>query len=388
VNFGAPGTNAGFTSSNLSIASTQQNYGTPVTYQWNLNAQYEFIHSWTVELGYVGSRALRQPGIATSRNINEAQLVGNPLGTNTVNAPAIAAGLVTTNSVANAALRAPYLGFAASGLAMTDDESAFKYNSIQATVRKQFTHNFQIQGAYTYARSFVTQPSFNDPNVQFYSLNPQYHPQRLAVSYLWILPLGTHQGLLGKLTSGWGWSGVTILQDGTPLTAVDNRGGAIFGLQGSSTVLSTAEYCPGTNASMAASPGGVESRLGGRYSANGWFNPTTFNSTAACAVPVLPNSGTGATEWGNSSLGILLGPGQFNWDMSLTKTTTVGGIHEGATLTFRTEFFNTFNHPQFNNPPLASSIAGAINVNSSTFGNITSASVNPRLIQFALKYAF
>ena len=396
VNFGTPGTNAGFTSSNLSIASTQQNYGTPVTYQWNLNAQYEFIHSWTLELGYVGSRALRQPGIATSRNINEAQLIGNPANANqqgnTAAAPAITAGLVTgANTTANAVLRVPYLGFAASGLAMTDDEAAFKYNSIQATVRKQFTHNFQLQGAYTYARSFVTQPSFNDPNVQFYSLNPQYHPQRLAVSYLWILPLGTHEGLLGKLTSGWGWSGVTILQDGTPLTAADNRGGAIYGLNGASNIISTAEYCPGTNASMAASPGSTESRLGGRYSANGWFNPTTFNSTAACSIPNVLNANgtaTNGTGWGNSSLGILLGPGQFNWDMSLTKTTTVGGIREGATLTFRTEFFNTFNHPQFNNPPVASGIAGAENVNSSTFGNITSTSVNPRLIQFALRYAF
>jgi len=46
---------------------------------------------------------------------------------------------------------------------------------------------------------------------------------------------------------------------------------------------------------------------------------------------------------------------------------------------FRTEFFNAFNHPQFSNP--GTSITGA-------FGAITSASVNPRLIQFALKYVF
>ncbi len=372
-------------SSNLSIASTQQNYWTPVTYQWNLNLQYEFIHSWTLELGYVGSRAFHQPGIQTSRQINEAQLVGNPLGTNTVNAPAITAGLVTSNSTGNAVFRVPYLGFAPSGMLMTGDESAFKYNSIQATVRKQFTHDFQMQAAYTYARSFVTEPSFNDPNVQFYSLNPQYHPQRLAVSYLWALPLGAHEGLLGKLTSGWNWSGVTVLQDGTPLTAVDNRGGAIFGLNGASNLVATAEYCPGTNASMAASSGGTQSRLGGRFSTNGWFNPATFSK--ACAIPnALP--GITGTGWGNSSVGILLGPGQFNWDMSLTKTTTVGGIREGATLTFRTEFFNTFNHPQFNNPAASGGIAGTSNVNSGTFGQITSTSVNPRLIQFALRYAF
>jgi hypothetical protein len=67
--------------------------------------------------------------------------------------------------------------------------------------------------------------------------------------------------------------------------------------------------------------------------------------------------------------------------MSLTKTTKVGGIREDATLQFRTEFFNTFNHPQFSNPAV-------VDVSKSTFGQITTTSVNPRLIQFALKYAF
>lgn len=377
VNFGAAGTNAGASYSNLSIASSQQNYWTPVTYQWNLNAQYEFIHSWTLELGYVGSRAIHQPGITTGRQINEAQLVGNPIGSNVFNAPGIAAGLVTSNTVANAFLRVPYLGFAPSGLTMTGDESSFKFNSLQATVRKQFTRGFQAQVAYTFSRSFVTQPNYNDPNFQFYSLNPQYHPQRVAISYLYNLPLGTHDGLLGKLTSGWGWSGVTIIQDGTPLTATDVTGGSIFGLNNATGVSSTAEYCPGTGAANAGSPGSTEQRLGGRYSSVGWFNPSTFSKS--CPVPLV--AGTNGTGWGNSGLGILLGPGQFNWDMSLTKTTKVGGITEAATLTFRAEFFNAFNHAQFNNPQ-------TVDVNKGTFGQITSTSVNPRLIQFALRYAF
>jgi hypothetical protein len=67
--------------------------------------------------------------------------------------------------------------------------------------------------------------------------------------------------------------------------------------------------------------------------------------------------------------------------MALVKTTRVGGLREDATLQFRTEFFNAFNHPQFNNPAV-------VDVSKSTFGQITSASVSPRLLQFALKYAF
>jgi len=56
-------------------------------------------------------------------------------------------------------------------------------------------------------------------------------------------------------------------------------------------------------------------------------------------------------------------------------------IKESQSLQFRTEVFNAFNHPQFSNP--------ATNAGASTgFGLITSTSVNPRLMQFALKYFF
>jgi hypothetical protein len=47
---------------------------------------------------------------------------------------------------------------------------------------------------------------------------------------------------------------------------------------------------------------------------------------------------------------------------------------------FRAEFFNLFNHPMFANP--------ATGANQSTFGQITSMSVSPRVIQLALKYSF
>jgi hypothetical protein len=115
--------------------------------------------------------------------------------------------------------------------------------------------------------------------------------------------------------------------------------------------------------------------LNGLAGGNGYLNGVAqgvFTTT-----PVIGN-GTG---FGNSGLDTVLGPGQSNWDASLAKTTTVGGIREGATVQFRAEFFNTFNHPQFANP--------AINLGSpSSYGHITAATVSPRVIQFALKYAF
>ena len=94
-----------------------------------------------------------------------------------------------------------------------------------------------------------------------------------------------------------------------------------------------------------------------------------------------PAASDGSTGLGNAGFGYILGPGQFNFDTVLVKNTVVGGIREGATLEFRTEFFNTFNHPQFNTPT-------GLDASKTNFGQINSSSVNPRLIQFALKYVF
>ena len=80
----------------------------------------------------------------------------------------------------------------------------------------------------------------------------------------------------------------------------------------------------------------------------------------------------------------MLGPGQFNFDAALLKTTKVGGLREDARLEFRAEFFNAFNHPQFSLP--GSTLTNG--VPNGAFGVITTTSVGPRIMQFALKYIF
>jgi hypothetical protein len=76
-------------------------------------------------------------------------------------------------------------------------------------------------------------------------------------------------------------------------------------------------------------------------------------------------------------IGVVYGPGQNNWDITLNKDTR---IREGQSIQFRTEFYNAFNHNQFGSPDTA--------VISTTFGQILGTTVNPRIIQFGLKYLF
>jgi hypothetical protein len=347
------------------------NFPTPLTYQYNLQAQYEFLHDWVLEVGYVGSRGIHlyPQGGVTERELNQA-LLASP--TNPVNG-------ITTNTVANASVRVPYLGFSPGGLAADETYTQSHFNSLQATVRKRMSHGLQIQAAYTYSSSISTSSyiTYNDATQQYYGANPYYRPQRLAVNYSWDLPFGSRDGFVGKFVNGWNLAGVTIAQVGTPLTITDTRGGSVYGYGPGAVQTSTAEFASGMGNANVGTPGGVEQRLGGAAGGPGYFNKAAFLSTGP---PVIGSDGK-ATGYGNAGLGVISGPGQFNWDATIQKTTRVGGIHEGATLVFRTDFFNLFNHAQFNAPT-------TVDVSKSTFGQITSTVVNPRLVQFGLKYVF
>ena len=175
------------------------------------------------------------------------------------------------------------------------------------------------------------------------------------------------------MLGGWNVSGVTTLQDGTPLTIIDPSAGTIYG----TTTASTAQICPGQTFSSILSSGSITQRLGGNSGGPGYFNSGSF-----CSAPTGGIFGNG-TGYGNTGVGIVLGPGQFNWDISLVKTTR---ITERQSVILRAEFFNAFNHAQFNNP-IAAPAPGEVQLGP-TFGQITSTSVNPRILQFALKYIF
>jgi hypothetical protein len=341
------------TSSNVNPATVQEIYVTPVTYSWNLNFQYEFLPKWVLELGYVGSHGIHQN---STHAINLARLASptSPL----------AGGAITTNTVANVPLRVPYLGFA-SAFNQESTDGDYKFNSLQVTVRKQMSYGLSMQGAYTFSRAFTNIPrNSNDPedSRQSYGLNQQYRPHRFVLNYSWNIPYGNRKGAAGAILGGWNLSGVTTIQGGTPLSLFDTAAGTIYGAPSNT---GRATINPGFTYADLITPGEIRSNL------NNYFNRAAFG------VPPAIGNGRG---WGNMGVSNVFGPGQLNFDVSLTKTTKVGGLREDATLQFRAEFFNLFNHAQFANP---ANIFGQGN-----FGLITATSVNPRLIQFALKYAF
>ena len=227
----------------------------------------------------------------------------------------------------------PYLGFAASGFQGTGFDGISNYNSLQATVRRRLTHGLAFQASYTWSRDLTDLVGYGANYNNASSLSQQYgqayfnRPQRLVFNYSWDLPFGHPHGLIGKLVDGWNVSGVTTIQNGTPLTFTDARAGSIFGVSGPISTAPTlntvtfapvnagrAQLCNGATYGSIVTSGSWESRLGGASGGTGAFAPI---GTGFCAPPAIGNG----FDYGNSGVGIVLGPGQFNWDVSLVKMT-------------------------------------------------------------------
>jgi hypothetical protein len=83
--------------------------------------------------------------------------------------------------------------------------------------------------------------------------------------------------------------------------------------------------------------------------------------------------------FGNSGRNVLIGPGLFNFDLSLFKNFR---ITESKRVQVRAEFFDVFNHPRFTIPGQT--------MDTSTLGVISSANsgADGRIVQFALKFYF
>jgi hypothetical protein len=110
-----------------------------------------------------------------------------------------------------------------------------------------------------------------------------------------------------------------------------------------------------------------------------WFNTAAFSNVGGNWNTVYGSTATAPASGRN----ILQGPGTKNVDFSVFKTIS---LREAGNLELRSEFFNLFNTPQFNNP--------GNSVGTSTFGIVSSAGSPTTLqrvsreIQLAAKITF
>src|SRR5205823_13171978 len=85
---------------------------------------------------------------------------------------------------------------------------------------------------------------------------------RFVANYLWNLRnFRDNQGFAGKALSGWGVSGVVVVQSGPALTFTDSGAGTIFGFGGPFSPVG-ASLCPGKTSADITKGGTDESSTG------------------------------------------------------------------------------------------------------------------------------
>jgi hypothetical protein len=405
----------------------------PYVQQWHLDIQHDLGKGTVATLSYVGSAGVH---LTRAYELNEIVPVSNsqnPYGPGQVitaddcssvtigaNGQATATANVDTgnpvtmtggwaNNLAvacgnNPNFYRPYLGWASIG--RKDQTASSNYNGLEVSVR----HNIgglELNAAYTYSHSIDDSSSGNDAGLfNTYDLNAyrassnfdQRHTITLA--YVYDLPFFKAKGLAHSMLGGWQWSGITLIQSGSPFSVYNSGNGSI---------------APSDNAGVgtgASQIGNLGSLTGGSYpdivgnpkegvqnTPFAGFGPLLFNPAAFVAPRGL--------TFGDAGRNILDNPWRTNFDMALLKHFAVT---ESKYFEFRAEAFNVFNHTEFNwlggDGGSASSNAGAGNTSSTVvcYGGANNSAGDPsclpevlfrpgaahnaRILQLALKFIF
>jgi hypothetical protein len=368
-----------------SVYAIDRNSKFPYSENWNLSAQGEFIHNWTLEVGYLGTNGVRQ---SAGLSLNNALLV------NAANPGRFG---LTTDSSANRDARVPYAGISSTTLTMIENEAFSSYNALLVTVTHRLTKNFLLKAAYTYSKSIDNFPA--SPSTGYggsgqignqYSLalnkgtSEQNIPNRLVVTYVWNLP-GFKTGRFSYFLGSWVLAGITTYQNGLP--------GVITQSTAAPSLVGASGYGVLVPSCQLVASGAVEDHLNNYLNSSCLANPqptllssgqsfgpySTYLTAGDQSYTITPG-GSGRLI-GAETRGVFRAPFQERWDVTLSKNFKIRTLGEAGNLEFRAESFKLFNNPIFSAP---SSAVGASN-----FGVINSTVDDTgRQFQFALKLSF
>jgi len=352
-------------SSDLNYIATQQKLRPGIIQEYTLNLQTQLTPTLMLQLAYMGTGANH---LIYSHSINQA-------GTASTDAPIRGE---TTSTYDNISSRVPYEGFDPANFMQQESEGRSNYNALEVTLKQNPWKGLQLLASYTWSKTMTTGSStvvngtfgggaVGDQNDLYADYGPANfsRPQRLVLSGNYKIPaLRTTSSILNQMEKNWEVSGVATIQSGTPLTFTNTNSNNLWGTTQDHAYI---DYSASGCKSVARS-GSVKNRLSEYFNTSCFTDPPTIDGT------------NGGTEFGNARAGMLRGPAQQNLDLSVVRNFAL--VANKLHFEFRAEFFNVFNHTQFSNPDTA------WDDNGSSFGEVTSTSVAPRIGQLALKMNF
>lgn len=368
----------GFNGSSESFFPT--NYKNPHIIAWNFTLQQVLPYHFTMDLAYVGNHGV---DMGSGQNINASPVI----------AP------TSTNDTAYL----PYFPHTGSVSEEFVPVSAM-YNALQAKIDRRFTTSLGITTSFTYQKGMAYYNGGDDDGFYGFYLNGQYHRNwglndfnrkfSFVQSYVYQLPFGKGKHFLNsgargldKIVGGWQLEGILTLMTGLPFTVTY-----------SSTYLNLAQG--GTNTPIQV--GSASILHGINTTSNGgspWFDPTAFAAppcqsatpSASCPTGAIDQIAGAAQQVGNVGRNSMIGPGFFNMNLALSKTTR---FTERIGMQLRLETVNTTNTPQFANPNGTCCTANNANFGfvTGTFGtgsgSVNSGTGGPRSVQLAVKLTF
>ena len=269
------------------------------------------------------------------------------------------------------------------------------YNGLVASVQRSLSNGFQFQFGYMWSHSLddisnggfdaftedtnESQLSIENPfNIRKFNWGSSDYDVRstITANYVWDNALRhLFHGGPNAVFGGWTVAGTVNYRTGLPFSVVDTgTTGTMnaFGLGSSSVNGPLLAWITGPGPSSCGKSATVSSCF-----ADGQFAP----SGSALSF-------SGFADQGRNEF---RGPGYFDTDMNVTKYFT---IHESAKLGIGAQFFNLFNHPNFDQPVnnIASSLFGQIirtvGPPTSILGAFLGGDASPRIIQVKLSFQF
>jgi hypothetical protein len=357
---------------NLSV--NQKNLTNPYSMNYNLTVERELPGSTILRIGYVGSQGRK---LITSYTFNPVTPAGVQqciaIGAGAPNAvPPIPP--CSTNGPAidtNYPQFFKYPGNIWANAGWQTNGGISKYNSLQVTVEKHFSHGLQFNSSYTYSHSTDISSSFEDSAFQasggvdpYGNFRRDYGSSAFDARNRWVTALiyeipvpHISSSILSRAVKGWQVSGIATWQSGFPILLQDSNGLSLT-CNGNYSFYG----CP-DRPDLVSTPTIMDPHKTAKHY---YFNPSAFTDNALGTL-------------GTVGRGFLTGPTYSNVDFSLQKNTT---ITEGKTLQLRGEFYNLFNHTNFANP--------SGDVASGSFGRVRGirSFTNSRLIQLGAKFVF
>ncbi len=327
----------------------------PSLYNFSFSVQRQIGQNMLADVSYVGNVARH---LIQSVNVNEVPYGSQFLPQNQ--------DPVAGTPLADNFFR-PYPGYGSLSTIVNGGTS--NYNSLRVSLNRRTANGIFFTMAYTWSRAMGTGSNDGDTLATYQSwrvwnYGPTFFDQRhmFVGTFNWALPRASKlwpNPIIKAIFDNWQLSGVGTFATGLPqpinLGTINNEN--ISGGGDGARVVIT----------------GPITLSHGERSFDQWFN------TSSVALPAIGTAG-------NASVYPFYGPGQCNIDGTIMRRFPLGS--EQRALEFRTEFYNAFNHTQFqainNNATFDPTTGEQVNA---TFGQVV-ATRAPRVIQFSLRFEF